>query len=144
MSSQWVRAERLATVIFLTVRAALAQGPAYTVPFPMSTSTTGAEAIASLPNRIKPVVQRSACGSEFDFLSFLLHKNTGEDPLSNILAKMAWATGLQQGVSSTPSLEICTETRHFSKDYLSAFRLRLSGQTYSGRYQAQSCPKAGT
>jgi hypothetical protein len=74
--------------------------PEYTVPFPNSAASTGAQALSSLPKRIQPVMERLACGSEFDFLKSVQSKSVGEDPLSIILAKMAWATGLQRGVAS--------------------------------------------
>jgi serine/threonine protein kinase len=56
--------------------------PEYTVPFPNSAASTGAPALSSLPKRIQPVMERLACGSEFDFLKSVQSKSVGEDPLS--------------------------------------------------------------
>jgi hypothetical protein len=72
----------------------------YTLPFPNSAAWTGAQALSSLPKRIPPVMECLTCGSEFDFLKSAQPKSDGKDPLSIILAKMAWAKGLQGGVAS--------------------------------------------
>ena len=91
---------RLFSCITLACASIAVAQPEYTVPFPNSAASSGAQALSSLPKRIQPVMERLACGSEFDFLKSVQSKSVGEDPLSIILAKMAWAKGLQGGVAS--------------------------------------------
>lgn len=129
-------------LILIPARGAAAQGPAYTVSFPASSDTTGAQALASLPDRNKAVIQRLACGSEVELLNDLQSKSVGEDPLAIVLAKMAWAVGLQKGVFSPQVAEDCTASRTFDRGFLSGIHL-LSGHTLwevigTDRFEAQA------